>query len=149
MPSATLGIDRSAQTYFRRSAVLTNVAPGRSIGFRRGRKGYPPCGSAHWPSRARSRWLLSSLPCPPRPAAAKPPCQNHWDGKWDTGSGQNHYGVVRFKQKNGETAVTGTYKFSGGGHINATAGGNECWTLYGRWKDKSGEGDLYWATCEI
>ena len=77
------------------------------------------------------------------PAAAKPACQNHWDGKWDTGSGHTHYGVVHFKQANGETAVTGTYKFSGGGHIDATASGQECWNLYGRWKDKSGQGDLY------
>ena len=70
-------------------------------------------------------------------------CQNHWDGNWDTGSGPTHYGIVRFRQNNGDDKVTGTYKFSGGGRINGTASGNECWNLYARWKDKSGEGDLY------
>jgi hypothetical protein len=80
-------------------------------------------------------------------AEAKPACQNHWNGKWNTASGNSTYGVVNFKQKNGETAVTGTYKFSGGGTISATAGGTECWTLYGRWKDKLGQGDFYvWIT---
>jgi hypothetical protein len=99
-------------------------------------------------ANANSAGQLEAPGAPNGPACST----TSWAGDWVsyTGTGPepehrgNVKGNVKLTQDAGSSTVTGTYDYSGGGHIRARAfGTGGCLNLVGRWSDTLGQGDFY------